>query len=141
MGIVTVSAQKIPLLSVPLACSPAVNTGFPIPKFRPMALAAEFIGFLKIDQFSAGRVQHISIIGIVTIHTPPVLFIVFEEDIIMKIFELSPLEIGFHIGVTFRAGKNVLTEGRGRDLDIQLFFGGRLLSFLLHDSRLVARHQ
>jgi hypothetical protein len=124
MGIVAVGAQKVFLLSVPVAGSPAVNTGSPIPQLGAMALAAQHIGFFKIDQFAAGRVQHVAIGSIMTIHTPSVFFIVFKDDIIMEIFELSSFEVWFHIGMTFCARENVFAEGRWRNLDVHLFFGG-----------------
>ena len=79
-------AQEVLLLSIPTASSPPVNTRSPISQFGTMTLAAQLIGFFEIDQFPAGRVQHVSIICVMTIHAPSVFFIMFEDDIIMKIF-------------------------------------------------------
>jgi hypothetical protein len=138
---VAVGTQEVLLLPIPVAGSSAMNACSPIPQLEPMTLAAEFVGFSEIDQFAAGRVQHISIIGIVTIHAPPVFFIVFKDDIFVEFFQLSSLEVDFHVGMTSRTGENILAEGGRRDLDIHLLFRGGLLSFFSRAGHLIAHHK
>jgi hypothetical protein len=141
MGIVAVGTQEVLLLSVPVAGPPAVNTRSPISQLGAMTLAAQLIGFLEIDQFPAGRVQHVPIVGVMTIHAPPIFFIVLENDIIMEIFQLPSLEVNIQVGMTFRTGKHILAEGGRRNLDIHLVFAGGLLSFFSRAGRLVAGHK
>ena len=122
--------QEVLFWSVPVADPPAVNTRSPIPQLGAMALATKLIRLFKIDQFAAGRVEHISIVCIVTIDAPPVLFVVFEYDVIMEFFQRSSIWVGFHIGMTLCAGKHILTEGRRGELDNHLVFTGVFLSLI-----------
>jgi hypothetical protein len=100
-----VGAQQILLAAVPVTCPSAVNSLFPIPQFRPVTLAAEFVGFVEAYQFSACCVEHISIVCIMTVHAPSVFFVVPENDIIMKIFQFSTLIVDFYIRMTIYAGE------------------------------------
>jgi len=86
-----------------------------------MTLAAELVGFLEVDQFSASRVEHIPVVRIMTGHAPPVFLIVFEYDIVMEFFQFSALEVDFHFGMTLGAGEYPLGEGRRWDLYVILF--------------------
>jgi len=132
--------QEVLFPPIPVTGSPAVNARFPIPQFGAMTLAAQLIGFSEIDQFAAGRVQHISIVGIMTIHTPPVFFVMLKNDILMEFYQLSSLEVDLHVGMTFRTGKNTLAEGGRRDLNIHLLFLCGLLSFFSRVGHLIARY-
>ena len=104
----TVGAQQVLFLSVPATGPPSVNALFPIPEFWPVTLAAEFVGFLETDQLSAGGVEEIAIVGVMAVHAPAVSFIVFENDIIMEVFQYPALEIDLHICMAHRAREKVL---------------------------------
>jgi hypothetical protein len=82
--------------------------------------------------------QHVPIIGVMTIDAPPILFIMLKYDIIVEIFQFSPLKIGIHIGMTLRAGKYVLAERRGRELVVHLFVFDGLLRIFFRTGCLVA---
>jgi len=94
-----------------------------------MTLAAEPVGFVKIYRFSAGKVEPIPVLSIVAVKTPAALFTVIEHDIIMEFFELSSLEVDFHLPVTVRTGEYPLCKRRRRNLDIPLLSGGGLLGY------------
>jgi hypothetical protein len=102
MGIMTMSAQKVFLLPIPVACPSSMDTRSPISQLGAMALAAQLVGFLKINQFTAGRMQHVTIIGIVAVHAPPVFFVMLKINIIVEIFQLPSFGVGFHVGMTLR---------------------------------------
>ena len=89
----TVGTQKILLLSIPISSAPAVNASSPIPEFGTVALATQLVGFLEIDQFASSRVQHVSVIRVMAVYAPPVFLVVREDDVIMEIFQLPPLEV------------------------------------------------
>ena len=136
-----VGTEQVLLLTVPKTCSPAVNPRFPIPQLRAMTLTAKLIGFFVIDQIPSSRVEHVSIGIIVAIQAPSVLFIMLEFDVVVEFFQLSSLKISFHVSVTFRAGKDILTKGRRRHLDILLLLFGRLMKVLIEGHRLVIRQE
>ena len=103
-----VGAQQVFLTSVPFPSPSAVNALFPISEFRPMTLAAEFVGFLETDQLSAGCVEHISIVCVMAVHAPSVFLVVFEDDIIMEFFQFPALEVDFQIRMAHCAREKVL---------------------------------
>jgi hypothetical protein len=103
MRVMAVGTQQVLLLSVPRTGPSAVNAFFPIPQFGPMTLTTELVGFLERNQFSAGRVEHISVFGVMAVHTPTVFFIVFEDDIIMEFFQFTAFEVDLHILMTHGA--------------------------------------
>jgi hypothetical protein len=71
-----VGAEEIGLVSIPIPRAAAVDSGPPIPVFLAVALAAQAVRFLEGDGSSIGQVENIPVLGIVTIQTPPVFFIV-----------------------------------------------------------------
>jgi hypothetical protein len=97
-----------------------MDARFPIPEFGAMALPAKFVRLFELDDLSARRMQYVPVFSIMAVHAPPVLFVMREFDIIVELFQHTPLRIGIHIRMAFHTGKIVLAEGRRRHLDILL---------------------
>ena len=95
-----------------------MDAGFPVPQFGTVALAAQFIGFFEIQQPAVGQVQFVAVFGVVAVQAPAVFFVVFQYDVVVKLFQFPAFRVGFPVGMTFRAGKNVFAERRRRDLDV-----------------------
>jgi hypothetical protein len=115
-----VGAEQVFFVSVPEAGSSSVDPGLPIPQLGAVALTAQLIGFLVIDQLASGSVEHVAIFGIVAVQTPPVLLIMFEHDVVMEVFQFSPLPVDFQIGMALGTGEDAFAERRWRDRDLLL---------------------
>jgi hypothetical protein len=61
--------------------------------------------------------QHITIFGIMTVQTPPVLFRMFQYNFFMHL-QFPALQVGFLFRMTLGTGENIFAEGWGRYLDI-----------------------
>jgi hypothetical protein len=120
MRIMAVGAEEVFFLPVPETGSPAMDSGFPIPQLGAVALTAELVGFLVIDQLASGSVKHVAVFGIVTVETPPILFVVFEHDVVVEFFQLSPIPVDLQIGMALGTGEDVLGKRRRRDCDLLL---------------------
>jgi hypothetical protein len=97
MGIVAMHAKEILLLPIPCSGSLSVDSQSPIPVLRPVTLAAQLKGFVKSQQSSIRLSERIPLIGIVTGQTPPVLGIMIEKDVIVHIYQVSPLRVRLQI--------------------------------------------
>jgi hypothetical protein len=54
-----------------------VDAQFPITQLGSVTLAAQYIRFSEIDEFSTSQVQLIAIIQVMTVKAPAVFFVVF----------------------------------------------------------------
>jgi hypothetical protein len=110
MGIMTLGAQQVLLVSVPVPGAFPVNAGLPVPQFFDVALTTESIGFGKRDDPPGNEAKSVAVIGIVAIETPALSFAVVEDDIGVLIDQLALVQIGFHIGMAGGTGENPLGQ-------------------------------
>jgi hypothetical protein len=101
-----------------------------------VALAAQLVRFLERDQLTSGQVQHVPVPGIVTVQAPPVVLIVLEDYIVVKIHQLALFEIGFHLGMAHSAGIGIFAERRRGHLNIGCLFDLRLRGYVLRILRM-----
>jgi hypothetical protein len=73
MGIVAMGAEKIGPFFCPekIPGSFSVNPGLPVSKKIAMALTAESVAFIKVDEFTIKEPQLVPILCIMAIETPP----------------------------------------------------------------------
>jgi hypothetical protein len=116
MGIMTMYAEEIgPLSSFEKADPFSMNPRLPIAINIAMALTAQPVRFGKIDGFPIGKLQLVTVAGIMTIKAPSLLFRVMQDDggVFVRQFPLPG--ICFKPGVAVAAGKDSLGEGGRRN--------------------------
>ncbi len=101
----TVDAEPVLLLSVPHAGPFAMQTRLPLAKYRAMALAAEFVGFVKTHQLAVRKPQFITVIWVVTVKAPATGH-VFQHDVQMHLLKLPRPPVYRHSLVALRTGED-----------------------------------
>jgi len=117
----TVDAEPVLLLPVPAAGPFAMQTGLPLAEYRAVALAAEFVGFVKIDQLTVRKPQFVTIVRVVTVKAPAA-WHMFQHDVLMHLFKLSRSPVYRHSLVTLRTGEDAWRKGWRRDKKLLLNF-------------------
>jgi hypothetical protein len=73
----------------------------PIPEDGPVALTAQQVRFLEADEFAVDQPEHIPVVRVVAVKAPPLRFVVVNDlDLLVEIFQFTPLGIDIHILVT-----------------------------------------
>ncbi|OGP84157.1 MAG: hypothetical protein A2V87_04640 [Deltaproteobacteria bacterium RBG_16_58_17] len=81
MRVVTIYAKEIgPFPSLEIANSFPMNSCLPVVVNIPMALPAKPVGFGKIDVFAIGKLQLVTVTGIMAIEAPPFLLRMAQFD-------------------------------------------------------------
>jgi hypothetical protein len=83
-----------------------------------VALPAQAIGLLELDQLPAREAQPVAILEIVTIETPAVLFIVVELDVLVILDQLPALRVRVLGRMALAAGPILGIEGRSGNVDL-----------------------
>ncbi|MGB2716558.1 MAG: hypothetical protein WBC51_20410 [Vicinamibacterales bacterium] len=87
-----------------------MNTGSPVAVLLAVALAAELIRLLERHRLATGKMQPVAIVGVVAVETPPMFLVVFQDDVIVRVDELTarPVRRQVFFVVTLGTGKNTL---------------------------------
>ena len=85
-----IHAEQVGLPAVPLAGPLAMNARLPVAVLLAMALAAKLVGFLELDRLAGSASQRVSVVRIVAVETPPMLFIVVQLDLVVRRLQLAP---------------------------------------------------
>jgi hypothetical protein len=113
MGIVTIYAKEIdPFPALEIADPFAVDTNFPVTIDIAVALSAKQVRLRKRDRVPIGKLQFISVCGIVTIQTPSLVFSMVQFDVGMFVLEFPSFCVDLHPRVTVAAGKYPLGKRR-----------------------------
>jgi hypothetical protein len=91
-----------------------MNSSSPITKLFAVALAAQFVGFFEQNRLSAGKMEPVTIGGVMTIEAPAVLFVVLQHDIGVHPRKFTPGTVGLHVGMTRRAWEDAFRKRRWR---------------------------
>jgi hypothetical protein len=82
-----------------------------------MTLAADPVRLFERHSLSACEMQEVAVVGVVTIETPAMLFIVFQHDIGV-IVDFASSAIGLEIRVAERTREHSVGEWRRRYVDV-----------------------
>jgi hypothetical protein len=116
MGIVTMGAKQIRSLAPCKIPTPLpVDAGFPVVINIAVTFATEAVAMVVTDELSVVESQFVLVSGIVAVKAPPHRFSMMEHDILMSLFQLSPLNVDLHGGVTVTAGIHPFCKGRRGD--------------------------
>lgn len=110
-----VSAEKVLLLAVPVACPFAVEADFPVAEFVSMALATKPVRFGEGYEFPGNQAQVVTVVKIVTVDAPTLSLGMVEDDVVMHVNKFTSLWVRFHVGMTVGTRENVFGEGWWRD--------------------------
>jgi hypothetical protein len=138
MGVVTAGTEIISPLSgaCKVSRSLAVDPYPPASVEIAVALPAESVTFLKIDQFAVVQTQSVAVLCVVAIEAPSHRFGVVQFDVGMLLLQLSLCSIDLHGGVTIAAREQTLRHRRGRDLfDHSVHPGNKKSSEQEHEHR------
>ena len=93
-----------------------------------MTLAAQFVRFVEPDQDPAYQAQVVPVGRVVAVEAPALFRTVIQDDVVVHVHEFTALHIGFQVGMTIRAGEDVVIGKRwGRNgEDAGLLFSGGL---------------
>lgn len=92
-------AEQVRLVSIPIAAATPVNADTPVTVLVAVALSAEPVGLGEIDQLAARQMQLVTVRGGVAVETPPMLFIVMQDDLFVCRRERPPLGVHLDLGV------------------------------------------
>ncbi len=107
-------AQQVFLGAIPVSRAPPMDPLTPIPENCAVALAAQSVTLIKADQRAVGKAKPVSIRRVVAIETPPGLWSMIENNIVVHILKDSFLGIGFHVSMTLGTRENTLGKRRWR---------------------------
>jgi hypothetical protein len=118
MGIMAAGTEIISSLlrAGEISCSLAVNPYSPALVKVAMALSAEPVAFLEIDEFIVIQAQFVAVFDVMAIEAPSHRFGVMELDVRMLLFQLSLRSIGLHGGVAVAAREQPLRHRRRSNL-------------------------
>jgi hypothetical protein len=88
-----------------------------------MALAAQTVALVKLDEFPIVEPQLVPVLCVVTVETPPHGFCMVEFDVVVGLFEFPLFPVDFHGGVALTAGEYPLRERGRADRELLFFFG------------------
>jgi hypothetical protein len=118
MGVMAAGAEIISPLSCARKgpCSLAMNPYSPALVEVAVALSAEPVAFLEIDEFVVIQAQFVAVFGVMAIEAPSHRLGVMELDVRMFLFQLSLGSMGLHGGVAAAAREQPLRHRRRSNL-------------------------